>query len=58
MNRIKQYFLEIGSKVHVPSETERTKMKLSKAEAASHLIARLKLPLAFPKVKSGPSKRR
>jgi DNA-directed RNA polymerase I subunit RPA49 len=33
-------------------------MKLSKAEAASHLIARLKLPLVFPKVKTGPSKRR
>ncbi|KAF2715213.1 hypothetical protein K504DRAFT_421776 [Pleomassaria siparia CBS 279.74] len=53
LKEIKQYFLELGCRVHVPRETERTKMKLSKAEATSHLIGRLKIPLQFPKVKSG-----
>ncbi|PVI07573.1 DNA-directed RNA polymeras-like protein I 49 kDa polypeptide [Periconia macrospinosa] len=55
---IRQYFHELGCKVVAPTETDRTKLKLTKAESANHWVARLKLPLQFPRVKTGPSKKR
>ncbi|KAF2750075.1 RNA polymerase I associated factor, A49-like protein [Sporormia fimetaria CBS 119925] len=55
---IKQYFHEIGCRLNPPTEAERNKLKITKAEAGNHTMARLKLPLNFPKVKTGPSKRR
>ncbi|KAF2474101.1 DNA-directed RNA polymeras-like protein I 49 kDa polypeptide [Lindgomyces ingoldianus] len=54
---IKQYFHEIGCRVVQPTETERAKLKISKAEAVNHFIAKLKIPLAFPKISSGKRKR-
>ncbi|PSN70935.1 DNA-directed RNA polymeras-like protein I 49 kDa polypeptide [Corynespora cassiicola Philippines] len=55
---IRQYFHELGCKVSMPTEGDRTKWKITKTEANNHWIAKLKLPLQFPKVKTGPSKRR
>ncbi|KAF2273762.1 DNA-directed RNA polymeras-like protein I 49 kDa polypeptide [Westerdykella ornata] len=52
-NEIKQYFHEIGCKVTKPTEAEREKLKISKAEATMHWMATLKIPLNFPKVKTG-----
>lgn len=49
-NRIKQYFAELGCKLTAPTQTELTNTKLTKAEGINHFIAKLKLPLTFPKV--------
>ena len=49
--RIAQYFKELGCRVNPPSEAERLKMKVTKAEAISHKLAKLKLPLEFPKAR-------
>ena len=56
--RISQYFHELGCKVANPTETERAKMKISKAESSTHRIARLKLPLEFPKTRTPGLKKR
>ncbi|KAF2639030.1 DNA-directed RNA polymeras-like protein I 49 kDa polypeptide [Massarina eburnea CBS 473.64] len=55
---IKQYFAELGCRVVAPTETDLTKYKLTKAEKANHFIAKLKLPLQFPKLKNAGAKRR
>ncbi|KAK7534384.1 RNA polymerase I associated factor, A49-like protein [Phyllosticta citribraziliensis] len=55
--QIAQYFHEIGCKVNNPTDKERGK-KYSKAEATNHKIAKLKIPLDFPKQRNLPSKRR
>lgn len=52
-SRIKQYFAELGCKLSAPTQTDLSNLKLTKAESANHFIAKLKLPLAFPKV-GGP----
>jgi DNA-directed RNA polymerase I subunit RPA49 len=57
IDRIRQYFLELGCKVTAPIAADLTKWKLTKAEANNHYIAKLKLPLSFPKV-GGPRKPR
>ncbi|KAI9818406.1 MAG: DNA-directed RNA polymerase I subunit rpa49 [Pycnora praestabilis] len=56
--QIQQYFKEIGCQVNAPTEADRMKMKLSKTEAASHKIARLRIPLEFPKQRVIARKRR
>jgi DNA-directed RNA polymerase I subunit RPA49 len=48
-----QYFRELGCKVAPPTEKEREQRKLKKVEASMVKIAKLKLPLDFPKVRSG-----
>ena len=48
---IRTYFREIGAKVGPPSEAERARMKIGKAEASSHQLAKLRLPLEFPKMR-------
>ena len=53
-----KYFHEIGCKVALPTEIERAKMKLTKAEATMHKMAKLKLPLEFPKNRMMVPKRR
>ncbi|MCJ1485002.1 DNA-directed RNA polymerase I subunit rpa49 [Schaereria dolodes] len=53
-----QYFQELGCKVTAPTESERTKLKVSKAESSGHKIARLKLPLEFPKNRTMANKKR
>ncbi|MCJ1400008.1 DNA-directed RNA polymerase I subunit rpa49 [Xylographa trunciseda] len=51
--QIVQYFQEIGCKVANPTEAEQKKMKLTtKAESSSHKIAKLRLPLEFPKTRT------
>ncbi|KAH7074603.1 DNA-directed RNA polymeras-like protein I 49 kDa polypeptide [Paraphoma chrysanthemicola] len=52
---IKAYFQELGCRVNNPTATELAKYKLTKAESINHSIAKLKLPLQFPKV-GGPRK--
>ena len=57
---VQKYFKELGCTVDVPNDTERGKLKITKAEAISHRHARLKLPLVFPKMrvqKAGKKKR-
>ncbi|KAK2847633.1 hypothetical protein FQN49_005694 [Arthroderma sp. PD_2] len=57
---ILKYFRELGCKVDKPRETEFAKwsIKGGKAEAASKRIARLKIPVEFPKVSRGRMSRR
>ncbi|MCJ1295948.1 DNA-directed RNA polymerase I subunit rpa49 [Xylographa carneopallida] len=51
--QIVQYFQEIGCRVAKPTETEQKKLKLiTKAESSTHKIAKLKLPLEFPKTRT------
>lgn len=47
--QISQYFNELGCKVSAPTEAEKNARGLGKAQAAVTRIARLKLPLEFPK---------
>ncbi|KAL5121757.1 DNA-directed RNA polymerase I subunit rpa49 [Pleosporales sp. CAS-2024a] len=54
---IQAYFAELGCRVAPPTATDIGKLKLSKAESVNHSIARLKLPLKFPRV-GGPRKSR
>lgn len=54
---IRQYFMELGCRVTGPTQTDMAKWKLTKAEAVNHHIAKLRLPLSFPKV-GGPRKAR
>jgi DNA-directed RNA polymerase I subunit RPA49 len=58
LHRIKQYFAELGCKLTAPTQTDLTRMKLTKAESANHFIAKLKLPLSFPRVGGARAKRR
>nr|POE65088.1 dna-directed rna polymerase i subunit rpa49 [Quercus suber] len=54
--QITQYFQELGCKVGPLSEKEREARKFTKAQAAATRVAKLKLPLEFPKVRSGKRK--
>jgi DNA-directed RNA polymerase I subunit RPA49 len=45
-----RYFHEIGAKVGTLPEGERRRLNLDKAQASQHKVAKLKLPLDFPKV--------
>ncbi|GAB7362429.1 hypothetical protein MBLNU230_g2751t1 [Neophaeotheca triangularis] len=54
--QIAQYFNELGCKVSAPTESEREKLKLSKSAANATRIAKLKLPLDFPKPRAGRRK--
>lgn len=49
-DRIKQYFAELGCKLTPPTQTDLTNLKLTKAESINHFVAKLKLPLTFPKL--------
>lgn len=53
-----KYFREIGAKVTPLSEVQRKTLKLDKAAGARRQVARLKLPLDFPKVSMGRKKTR
>lgn len=55
---MRKYFQEIGAKLLAPTERERTKMNISKPEASTHVIARLTLPLQFPKLRQFSNVRR
>ncbi|PIA91601.1 DNA-directed RNA polymerase I subunit rpa49 [Cercospora beticola] len=53
MKELTSYFNELGAKVKKPSEAERVRMGMTKAQAAATRIARLVVPLEFPKVRQG-----
>ncbi|KAL8947583.1 MAG: hypothetical protein Q9222_006151 [Ikaeria aurantiellina] len=55
---IGKYFREIGARVAAMTESEGTKLGLSKAEAKARVVARLKIPLEFPKMRVVKGKRR
>ncbi|PYH89533.1 hypothetical protein BO71DRAFT_389488 [Aspergillus ellipticus CBS 707.79] len=53
-NIVLQFFRELGCRVDKPKDSEFAKWNISgKAEAASKRIARLKIPVEFPKVSRG-----
>jgi DNA-directed RNA polymerase I subunit RPA49 len=56
--RIHQYYRELGCKVSGPTEKDRERLKISKAEATQHHIAKLNIPPDFPKQRNLPVKRR
>lgn len=47
--RMNQYFHELGCRVNAPTQKEMESLKITKAEAAQHRIAKLRFPLDFPK---------
>lgn len=55
---IKTYFSEVGAKIGPPSAAFVKDRKMTKAEAAQHISAKLRLPLAFPKPRLIRSKRK
>ncbi|KAJ5240938.1 uncharacterized protein N7469_002529 [Penicillium citrinum] len=57
-NTIQQYFRELGCRIDRPRETEFKKwnIKGGRAEAHARRVARLKIPLEFPKVSRGGKK--
>ncbi|KAF2652336.1 DNA-directed RNA polymeras-like protein I 49 kDa polypeptide [Lophiostoma macrostomum CBS 122681] len=55
---IKQYFHELGCRVAKPNEGDRTRLKIASNEAAQHSIAKLRLPLQFPKIGMGQRARK
>lgn len=57
-DRITQYFRELGCVVTPMTDAEMTRLKLSKAEGKARKVARLRLPLVFPKVRVPSKKRR
>lgn len=48
---ISKYYAELGCVVVPPTDVERTALQVAKAEANAHRIARLKLPLVFPRMR-------
>jgi len=48
---VSKYHAELGAVTAAPTETERGVLGISKAEAGNHRIARLRLPLVFPKMR-------
>ena len=56
--QIKQYFQELGCRVAAPTQNEMARMKIEKKEAAQHQVAKLRLPLAFPKMRVTVQKKR
>lgn len=53
MKPMAQYFNEIGAKIVAIGEAERKKLGLTKAQGSQRKVAKLKLPLEFPKVQFG-----
>ena len=57
MKDVREYFAELGCKLSAPTEAERERHGWSKADAAVHRIAKLRVPLQFPKTRLGRRKR-
>jgi DNA-directed RNA polymerase I subunit RPA49 len=53
VNKICQYFKELGCRIASMGEKERNVAGLSKAEAKVRRIAKLQLPLDFPRLSKG-----
>lgn len=52
-----KYFREIGARVAPLTDAQRRAMKLDKAAGAQRQVAKLKIPLEFPKASAGRKKR-
>ena len=48
---ISKYYAELGCTVALPTEAERVATNLKKVEAGMHRLAKLRLPLVFPKIR-------
>ncbi|KAL9119442.1 MAG: hypothetical protein Q9187_004003 [Circinaria calcarea] len=55
---ISQYFRELGCRYGTPTESELARLNLSKGQRLAHGIAKLRLPLEFPKARVMVPKRR
>lgn len=53
---IVQYFRELGCKISAPTEKERQERRIAKAEVSLVKMAKLLLPLDFPKARAGRRK--
>ncbi|OQO03437.1 hypothetical protein B0A48_10100 [Cryoendolithus antarcticus] len=51
--QLAQYFSELGCRVSPPTEKEREVWKMTKAMASATKVAKLKLPLEFPRARAG-----
>lgn len=58
MKDMRKYYREIGCQASPPTEAEMRKMGIGKAEGKGRVMARLKLPLEFPKMRVMRAKRR
>ncbi|MCJ1247307.1 DNA-directed RNA polymerase I subunit rpa49 [Trapelia coarctata] len=56
--QMSQYFHEIGCRVAALTEPERIKFKIDAKEKSTHRIAKLRLPLEFPKIRTPAAKKR
>jgi DNA-directed RNA polymerase I subunit RPA49 len=56
---MQKYYQELGCRVVQPTAAQKQQMRITPKEAATHKMARLQLPLEFPKVKErrGPPRR-
>ena len=55
--QVNAQFSELGARTGPLTETERTRMGVGKAEAKMHVIAKLRLPLQWPKLRIAASAR-
>ena len=53
-----KYFRELGCRVAPLTEKDRERLSVARAEAKGRVMARLKLPLEFPRQRALPAKRR
>ena len=52
LTRMSQYYSELGCRITALSEKEREARSITKAAAVAHKVAKLKLPLEFPKIRN------
>jgi DNA-directed RNA polymerase I subunit RPA49 len=52
------YFMELGCVVDSPNENEKVKIKAKNMDPKGHRIARLRIPLEFPRARTGSAKKR
>lgn len=58
MKHIAKYYAELGCTVALPTKIERAAMNLKKVEGVTHRLAKLRLPLVFPKMRVPAAKKR
>ncbi len=49
---ITKYFAELGCGIALPTDTERSVLGITRGEGQNHRVAKLRLPLAFPKMRA------
>jgi len=57
-SQVTQYVTELGARTSNMTESQREAKKLTKVEAKGHRIAKLRLPLEFPKLRVGLGKKK